>query len=1236
MCRSMLPAIAVLLLFVSKPDGASAQCDVELALDGSESTFAIAGSANATILNGLTLAPKNPDQVVGLIGSLLLSSEKDCPKDSSELVEFAKGAKIVKPDSPLALYPDGVQLVVDGGIAELTFAGVEMELTSEGLSVEEDVVEGSFNMTITSGVVDYVVTLNLGDLDVAPGNASVTGLSSIAELKGTIEMDGAEVVLKIEEVGFSFDVAFETGIELVPSIETRLELDGKLDASGGVGCDGCGENGRCVSTEEGDAVCQCACGWGGSECSERSGFCDRFGLLATSSLGLQENSSNETSMAASLSEEDLEETCSELFSSRQCVDWRSKFSPKTQVCECEADWEGKDCDMCTANKACDEFLGVTGSACKFDFAYEERTALKLYECDLTGTSYESFVGSALNFKCNTTGPGFSSDEVADTGEVVDVVGSSPFCEVEFDYLTQTPVNCTAWGCRYAVGGSDVKCQTMICDCKSDCPDSLSSIIKSITAVDFTCDEGTSECIMAFGGALPVEVKAGCKARECYDSNAPVFLQGGFKDEGFKFKWNVLIISLPPVVVVFLALALGFPTYALSRKMRWQPEDVGAASHRKLSWASINNITFHNVVCSVPVVGETDTTLLTKSSPSDLESKGSPMGRSFTMAGLDPGLFELMDSRRNYKSILHGLTGTFRKGDLVGVMGPSGGGKTTFLSIISNMSSDANTQRSVKGSILVDGRPQGNWTKRLSAFVPQEDKLLATLTVRESLMYSAILRLHGSSMDSIYRRTEEVLHELGLVAVARSLVGGVRNMRGISGGERRRVTIGMELITDPRLVIMDEPLSGLDSYSALNLMYTLKSVSSAGRMVVLSLHQPTPAMLNLLDQMLLLAKGFQVYLGKPQDAPKYFADAGFVCPEATHIAEYLLQAISNQQTLVPLLNAVYSQTLKPALEQPIVRSDSGEMVGHHVETLEERQHFKDLQVLTWRGFVDIVRNPSLLLAHVIMASIVGITCGVVFFDASFDLNGAQNRLGGIFFSLAFLAFSSLTTTDLLHTERGIVIREIKGGYYGSGVYVLSKVLLDAILLRILPAVLLGTPVYLMMGMQQKLTNYVIFMFGVCTFNLVIGALSMAITILAPTPGIASLCINTYLLFGLLMMGHLVHLPSIPGVVRWMHYVSPFAYAFQALAVSEMATLKLNFVVPGYASVDGISGEVFLRTVGLEKDELRRNLWALDLFYVGAVIVVFLALTISMHDGRRQRFFNWFKRRVKRGQTRPSGL
>ncbi|KAJ1490407.1 P-loop containing nucleoside triphosphate hydrolase protein [Baffinella frigidus] len=226
---------------------------------------------------------------------------------------------------------------------------------------------------------------------------------------------------------------------------------------------------------------------------------------------------------------------------------------------------------------------------------------------------------------------------------------------------------------------------------------------------------------------------------------------------------------------------------------------------------------------------------------DHNPAGSPVNESFGQAGLGISLsFKDITytvsvkekGKRNPKQILKGVTGSMRAGTINAIMGPSGGGKTSLLDVLA----DRKPKKTVTGMVLANGMPFIHKTFiHLAGYVVQDDVVMGTLTVRENLLFSARLRLPVTSApgkvddEEKKRRVQEVIEELGL-----DKYGFVR---GISGGERKRVNIGMELVTAPSVLYLDEPTSGLDAATCMSLLLLLKNLAQKGRTIILSIHQP---------------------------------------------------------------------------------------------------------------------------------------------------------------------------------------------------------------------------------------------------------------------------------------------------------------------------------------------------------------------------------------------------------------
>jgi ATP-binding cassette subfamily G (WHITE) protein 2 len=254
-----------------------------------------------------------------------------------------------------------------------------------------------------------------------------------------------------------------------------------------------------------------------------------------------------------------------------------------------------------------------------------------------------------------------------------------------------------------------------------------------------------------------------------------------------------------------------------------------------------------------------------------------------------------------KTILDNVAGYVQGGRLVAMMGPSGSGKSTLLDVLSDRVAEKD---GVSGTVLVNGKPvTPGLMKAIAGYVPQDEYLVAAMTVSENLMFSAELRLgkHVPHQDKV-ARVEEVIKELNLEKVANSKVGDGSFIRGISGGERKRTSIGMELVTTPSVLFLDEPTSGLDSSAATSVMFLLKSLARSGKTIICSIHQPKYAIWQQLDELVLLSNGQTAYSGpaNPKDGNDnqgplaFFEKIGFHCDNFNSPPDFVLDVITEDE------------------------------------------------------------------------------------------------------------------------------------------------------------------------------------------------------------------------------------------------------------------------------------------------------------------------------------------------------
>lgn len=258
-------------------------------------------------------------------------------------------------------------------------------------------------------------------------------------------------------------------------------------------------------------------------------------------------------------------------------------------------------------------------------------------------------------------------------------------------------------------------------------------------------------------------------------------------------------------------------------------------------------------------------------------------------------FENVSYQLNGKQILSGIRGISLPGQLMAIMGASGAGKTTFLDILARK----NKRGLVEGNFYVNGEKVNDDEYRsVIGFVDQEDTMLPTLTVHETIMTSALLRLPRDMSISIKeQRVYEVEKQLGINHIKDQLIGSEEgNGRGISGGEKRRVGIACELVTSPSILFLDEPTSGLDAYNAFNVVECLVTLAKDyNRTVIFTIHQPRSNIVSLFDHLVLLAKGRTVYSGTFSGCQRYFDRIGYPCPQGFNIADYLVDLTMHAET-----------------------------------------------------------------------------------------------------------------------------------------------------------------------------------------------------------------------------------------------------------------------------------------------------------------------------------------------------
>ncbi|KAF7554941.1 hypothetical protein G7Z17_g2558 [Cylindrodendrum hubeiense] len=349
-----------------------------------------------------------------------------------------------------------------------------------------------------------------------------------------------------------------------------------------------------------------------------------------------------------------------------------------------------------------------------------------------------------------------------------------------------------------------------------------------------------------------------------------------------------------------------------------------------------------------------------------------------------------------KELLRFVSADFQP-SLIAIIGSSGSGKTTLLDALS----DRLTGRAHinQGIALFNGRPGVDNIEH--AYVTQQDILLPSLTVRETLRYAADLRLPLSIARERHAIVEDVIAELGLQKCADTRIGNSQN-RGCSGGEKRRVSIGVQLLANPSMLCLDEPTTGLDAASAFHLATTLRRISRKGRVVVMTIHQPRPEIWSLFDNVIVLAEGGPVYSGPTIESLPWFELNGFEKPPFINPADFIIDtaAIDYRGSKLEEESRARVNALKSAWHvetqrrfPPLSRTEC----SLHVPPTRKKgsrhmSQFRQVRILTNRTVKVTYRDPLGMTALVTEAILMGLAVGYMFYDLGRDEAGIRSRQG----------------------------------------------------------------------------------------------------------------------------------------------------------------------------------------------------------------------------------------------------
>ncbi|XP_073690184.1 ATP-binding cassette sub-family G member 5 [Garra rufa] len=520
-----------------------------------------------------------------------------------------------------------------------------------------------------------------------------------------------------------------------------------------------------------------------------------------------------------------------------------------------------------------------------------------------------------------------------------------------------------------------------------------------------------------------------------------------------------------------------------------------------------------------------------------------------------------------RQILNQVSFHVDSGQIMGILGNSGSGKTTLLDAIAGQIGNSGE---LLGEVFVNGRKlKTEQFQDCFSYVLQSDNLLSYLTVEETLTYTAQLALRKHSSEAIQKKVAAVMAELSLGHVAHSVVGG-RIFPGISGGERRRVSIASQLLQDPKVILLDEPTTGLDSMTANQIVVLLAELARRDRIVIVTIHQPRSELFRIFNKIAIMSRGELVFCGQPNEMVDFFSSSGYECPEYCNPFDFYVDLTSVDTRSSEREAATYSRmhditsgyqnseiykNMLERIEQSCQRADKP-MIPF--KSKESPNCMSKLNVLLRRTVRNMSRDRMGILMRLSQNLIYGLF--IAFFLMRLDKDVAkgavQDRIGIIYQSMGASPYTGmLNAVALFPALRAIADQESKDGLYQKWQMFLAYII-HILPFSIISVFIFTSFLYWTVGMNPDPMRFTCFSAVVMVPHIVGELLTLVLLGVVQDTNMVNSGVALLNVAGIMVgSGFLRSFKQMPVVFQWLSYLTFQKYGCELLIVTEF--YGLNF-------------------------------------------------------------------------------
>lgn len=515
------------------------------------------------------------------------------------------------------------------------------------------------------------------------------------------------------------------------------------------------------------------------------------------------------------------------------------------------------------------------------------------------------------------------------------------------------------------------------------------------------------------------------------------------------------------------------------------------------------------------------------------------------------------STKNGKKLLFDINGSVGPKSMTALMGPSGAGKTTLLNALA-----ARLPQDVKlyGEILLNGRRRDNKTwSQIMGYVEQEFNTYEYQTVYETMKFADNVKLNVGDEKII-----EIMNILGLYNVKDNYVNN------LSGGERKRLSIAVELLGNPPILFLDEPTSGLDSFNAINILELLKKLTEMGKTVLVTIHQPSYQMVKYFEKILLLSQGGMVFEGKCDDCISFFEELGYSLPLRTNPTDFFLDTISMDTRTSESVQACNDKITKIQTEWRNKDVQHPILLDTPIEPKEYKGNSVVFVSLFFRNLTDYLRKKSYLVVKIFQKIIFILIFGLAYLRMGYTETDVYSRKGAyIFLVLNNLFGICAPIFNVFPEEKKAIIRERRSGMYNGYTAFLAKYAAE-IPINLIYELMYVAILYWIIGLNSDAGRFFICLIIVGSLILFSIAFGLTISTVSPAANIAQIFGSTFILLFTVYSGAFNSTSTIPAWLRWMIYISPAYYAYTALLQNQLNgtefTYKDGSIVTGEEVID----------------------------------------------------------------------